>query len=88
MIYSRDFMFAIRLIFFYNPYIRNDWRGPCFRVSKLSRIYAKIRSSRINSVLQYTKNLYRIAIRNLYCNISQFFFLLIKLFIFHSNLVL
>ena len=39
-------------------------------------------------ISQYTKNIYRIAIRNLYRNISWFFFLLIKLFVFHSSLVL
>ena len=39
-------------------------------------------------ISQYTKNLYRIAIRNAYRNISGFFLLLIKLFIFRSILVL
>ena len=39
-------------------------------------------------ISQYTKNLYRIAIRNSYRNISQFFFLPIKQFMFHSILVL
>ena len=53
-IYSRDFIFAIHHIFFYNPYNRNYWRGLFFRFSMLSRIYAKIKSSRIKSVLQYT----------------------------------
>ena len=44
--------FAIRHIFFYNPYNRNYWRGIYFRVSMLSRIYAIKKSSRIKSVLQ------------------------------------
>ena len=39
-------------------------------------------------ILQYTKNLYGIAIPNPYRNISCFFCLLIKLFIFHLILVL
>ena len=39
-------------------------------------------------ISQYTKNLYRIAIRNSYRNILQLFFILIKLFIFYSILVL
>ena len=38
---------------FYDPYIRNYWRGIYFRASLLSRNYAKIKSSRIKSVLQY-----------------------------------
>ena len=42
-------------ILFYNPCIRKYWRGLYFRVSMLSRIYAKIKSSRIKSVLQYCK---------------------------------
>ena len=54
IIYSRDFIFATHHIFFYNPYITNYWRGLYFRVSMLSRIYAKIKSSRIKSVLQYS----------------------------------
>ena len=58
MIYSRDLIFAICHIFFYNPYIRNYWRGLYFRVSMLSRIYAKIKSSWIKNVLQY-KNTHR-----------------------------
>ena len=52
-IYSRDFIFAIHHIFFYNPNNRNYWRGLYFRVPMLSWIYAKIKSSRIKSVLQY-----------------------------------
>ena len=47
MIYSRDYIFAISHIFFYNPFIRNYWRGLYFRVSMLSRICAKIKSLRI-----------------------------------------
>ena len=39
-------------------------------------------------ISQYRKNLYRIAIRNSYRNISRIFFLLIKLIIFHSILVM
>ena len=35
-----------------NPYITNYWRGLYFCVSMLSRIYAKIKSSRIKSVSQ------------------------------------
>ena len=53
MVYSRDFIFAICHIFFFNPHIRNYWRGLYFRVSTLSRIYLKIRSSRIKSDLQF-----------------------------------
>ena len=52
IIYSRDFIFATRHIFFYNPYIEYYWRELYFRVSMLSQIYAKIKSSRIKSVLQ------------------------------------
>ena len=37
--------------------IRNYWRGFYFRVSMLSRINAKIKSSRIKSVLQYITHL-------------------------------
>ena len=59
-IYSRDFIFATHHIFFYNPYITNYWRGLYFRVSILSRIYAKIKSSRIISVLQYNFLLFQI----------------------------
>ena len=47
MIYSRDFTFTIRRIFSYYPYIRNYWRGLYFRVPMISRIHAKIKSSRI-----------------------------------------
>ena len=47
MIYSRDFIFAICCIFFYYPYIRNYWGGLYFHVSKISQIYAKIKSSGI-----------------------------------------
>ena len=39
-------------------------------------------------ISQHTKNVYRIAIRNAYRNISRFSLLLIILFIFHSILVL
>ena len=39
-------------------------------------------------ISQYTKNLYRIAIRNSYRNISRIFFFLMKLIIFYSILVL
>ena len=55
MIYSRDFIFAMLKIFLYNTYIRNYRRGIYFRVRMRSRIYAKIKSSRIKSVLQYAK---------------------------------
>ena len=41
------------LILLYIPYIRNYWRGLIIRVSVLSRIHVKIKSSRIKSVLQY-----------------------------------
>ena len=57
MIYSRDFSFAIYHFFFYYTYVRNYWRGLYFRVSLLSRIYAKIKSSWIKSVLQYLLSL-------------------------------
>ena len=53
-----------------------------YKVSRGVTIYRYIDKS------QYTKNLYCIDIRNLSRNISRFFFLLIKLFIFHSILVL
>ena len=59
MIYSRDFSFAICHLFFYNTYVRNYWRGLYFRVYLLSRIYAKIKSSRIKSFLQYLWNIDR-----------------------------
>ena len=62
----------IRYILLYNPYNRNYWRGPYFRVSMLSRIYAKIKSSRIKSVLQYWKVINNICIQFL----SKFFWLL------------
>ena len=39
-------------------------------------------------ISQYAKNLYRIAIRNVYRNISRIFLLSVKLFIFHSFLVI
>ena len=39
-------------------------------------------------IWQYMKNLYHISIQNSYHNTSQVFFLQIKLFIFHSILVL
>ena len=39
-------------------------------------------------ISQYTKNLYHITIWNVYRNILQVFFFLIKLFTFHSILVL
>ena len=44
--------------------------------------------NRYIGISQYTKNLYSIAIRNAYRNISRVFFFLIKLFTFHSILVL
>ena len=50
MIYSRNFTFAICHIFLFYSYIRIYWRGLNFRVSLFSRIYAKIKSSRIKSV--------------------------------------
>ena len=53
MIYSRYFIFANCQILSNNPYDRNHWRGLNFRIMMSSRIYAKIKSSRIKSVLQY-----------------------------------
>ena len=41
------------VLLFYNSYIRNYWRWLYFLVTGLSRIYTKIKSSRIKSVLQY-----------------------------------
>ena len=51
---NETLFFAICHFFFYNPYMMNYWRGLYFCVSMFSRIYAKIKSSRIKSVLQYT----------------------------------
>ena len=64
MIYSRDFSFAICHLFFYNTYVRNYWRGLYFRVYLLSRIYAKIKSSRIKSLLQYMFSLLKFVLSN------------------------
>ena len=44
---SRDFILAICHILFYDPYRKNYSRQLYFRISILSRIYAKIKSSRI-----------------------------------------
>ena len=45
----------IVLFLFYNPYMINYWRGLYFSVSYVSRIYAKIKSSRIKGGLQYSR---------------------------------
>ena len=47
-----DLIFGICYIFYYYLNIRNYWRGLYFRVSQLSQIDAKIKSSPIKSVLQ------------------------------------
>ena len=47
--YIRDLLYLV----LYNTYIGNYWRGLYFRVYMLSRIYAKIKSSRIKSVFEY-----------------------------------
>ena len=52
-IYLWDFISAIYCILVYITYITNYWRGLYFRVLVPLRIYAKIKSSRIKSVLQY-----------------------------------
>ena len=50
-IYLRDFILAICLILFYKLFIRN-WRGLYSSISMLLRIYAKIKTSPLKSILQ------------------------------------
>ena len=56
-IYIRDFILAICHILFYNSFTRYYRQGLYIHVSMLSRIYAKIKSSPIKSVLQYIRSL-------------------------------
>ena len=53
-IYLQDFIFIFTIfhILFYNPFIKNYWRGLHFLNMMPSRIYVKIKSSQMKSVLQ------------------------------------
>ena len=50
---SQGLIFPINHVLFYNPYIGKYWQGLYSRIYVPSRIYEKIKSSRIKSVLQY-----------------------------------
>ena len=86
---------------FFNMPVQASTRGQPFcsfseKLPHLVTIYVTLGIQRTRGVTiyryigisQYTKNLYRIAIRNAYRNISQIFVFLIKLVIFHSILFL